>query len=108
MEGPCLRTFPRMVENNPIELRNGEKAKSISRLGGNLSAGGLFVNTRDLPVGSRVRVKISGESPVEIEGVVRHAEPDGVGIEFVGVNEARRESLDQHIEDLTLQGLPAA
>ncbi len=108
MEGPCIRTFPRMIENNPIELRSDEKAKRLARFGGNLSAGGLFINTRNLPVGTHVRVKISGTSPVEVEGVVRHAKSDGVGIEFVGVDEARRASIDHHIEDLTLRGLPAA
>jgi hypothetical protein len=108
MEGPLIRTFPRMVENNPIEISNGDTTKRLSQVEGNLSAGGLFARVSELPVGTHVVVKISGPAPVELEGVVRRTKPDEVGIEFVGVSKAGRESLNQHIADLTLKGLPAA
>lgn len=109
MEGPSMRSFPRMMLLNPLELRLAKRAIRLKKARGNLSAGGLFVEGQDLPVGTSVVVKIGGPAPVEVEGVVRFREGNGhggVGIEFTAVDQSERRHLDELIRDLTRQGAP--
>jgi type IV pilus assembly protein PilZ len=80
----------------------------------NISQGGLFINTRNpLPVGTSVKILIQlpGTSfPCELAGrVTRVAEFDnhanmvpGMGIEFTGVDDERRQQIDAFV--LRLRG----
>lgn len=107
MEGPSIRTFPRMELRNPIELRSGDKTLRIEEPLGNLSVGGLFVNCKDLPIDAEVHVRILAPQPFEADGVVRFVQPDhsGVGIEFVKITGPDRQRLDRLIADLTRRGI---
>ncbi len=81
----------------------------------NISHGGLFINTRKpLAVGTAVRILIQlpGTSfPCELAGrVTRVAEFDnhanmvpGMGIEFTGIDDARRREIDSFVERLRVQ-----
>jgi len=81
----------------------------------NISHGGLFINTRKpLAVGTSVRILIQlpGASfPCELAGrVTRVAEFDnhanmvpGMGIEFTGIDDARRQEIDSFVERLRVQ-----
>ena len=111
MEGPCIRSFPRMALNYPVELRVGEKAIRLEHALGNLSVGGLFIQTEALPVNMPVHVKIAACSPFEADGVIRYSESNGqkgTGIEFTAMSEADRQHLDQLITELTRDGVPAS
>jgi len=78
----------------------------------NISHGGLFINTRKpLPIGTEVRVLIQlpGEQfPATLDGkVTRVSEFDnahnlvpGMAVQFTGVDEARREQLEQFVQRL--------
>lgn len=101
MEGPSLRSFPRMLLQNPVELRVGSRTIRIEKAMGNLSAGGLFVNAEGLPLNSAVHVKIAAARPFEAEGVVRETHASGVGIEFTSITEANHKRLDELIAALT-------
>jgi len=77
-----------------------------------ISQGGLFINTRKpLPIGTEVRVLIQlpGEQfPATLDGkVTRVSEFDnahnlvpGMAVQFTGVDEARREQLEQFVQRL--------
>ena len=111
MEGPSLRSFPRMVLDVPIELRVDRKAIRIKKGLGNLSAGGLFLAGQDWPTGTPVHVRIAGPEPFEADGVIRYREAGGskgVGIEFTALSEAEHRHLDALIGELTLKGASAA
>ena len=81
----------------------------------NISHGGLFINTRKpLPVGTVVKLIIqlpSVEFPFDLSGrVTRVTEFDnhanmvpGMGIEFTGVDEARRQEIDAFVDRLRAQ-----
>ena len=108
MEGPSLREYPRMVLDNPVELRVEKKAVKMKDPG-NLSVGGLYLEGQKLPVGTLVHVTITSSPPVTVEGVVRYATDNGhpgVGIEFTRVTEANRRHLDKLIENITVKGAP--
>lgn len=110
MEGPSLRTFPRMLLDVPIELRVAGRAVRLKKALGNLSAGGLFVAGPDWPTGTPVHVRIAGPEPFEADGVIRYQESHGehgVGIEFTALGEAERRHLDALITELTSKGAPA-
>jgi len=78
----------------------------------NISHGGLFINTRKpLPVGTEVKilVQLPGASfPFELQGrVTRVTEFDnranmvpGMGVEFTGVDEARRQEIEEFVDRL--------
>lgn len=109
MEGPSIRSFPRMSLRNPVELSAGSRTIRIEKAVGNLSVGGLFVNAGDLPLNSAVRVKIAAARPFEAEGVVRSSEPQGgVGIEFTAMTDANRKRLDELIAELTAKEILAS
>ncbi|HZU45332.1 MAG TPA: PilZ domain-containing protein [Terriglobales bacterium] len=110
MEGPCIRRFPRIVMNKAIELSAGDTAIHVNSAAGNLSIGGLFVETEGPPEGSPVHLRIEASRPVELDGVIRYCKQNGergVGIEFM-LADSSRESLYQLIAELTKDGaLPA-
>jgi hypothetical protein len=104
MDGPSIRSFPRIELHTPLELRTNGTA--IRLQGSNVSAGGLFVESEDLPLGTTVHVTIAGVHPFEADGVVRYHSDGGVGIEFVPMTEPVRRGLDKLIAELTAKGLP--
>lgn len=110
MEGPSIRAFPRMVLDMPIELRVNQQSIRMEKVRGNLSAGGLFVEGKGLPVGTPVHIRIGAAHTFEADGVVRYSETNGgeggVGIEFTALNDAARKHLEQLIAELTQKGVP--
>ena len=76
----------------------------------NISKGGLFVNTRSpLGVGTAVKLLISlpdGSAPFELQGKVSWAQPPdggavpGMGIEFLELDEAKRDRIESFVEKL--------
>ena len=110
MEGPCIRHFPRIELEAPVELQLGEHTVRIEKPLGNLSLGGLFLHCNALPVDAGVHVRILAPEPFEAEGTVRHVEAESncVGIEFAQLTEAERQRLEQLIVELTRRGAAAA
>ena len=106
MDGPSIRSFPRILLHTPLELRTNGSAIRLEGDGSNVSAGGLFVESEDLPLGTTVHVSIAGVHPFEADGVVRYRSRGGVGIEFVPMTEPVRKGLDDLIAELTEKGLP--
>jgi len=91
-------------------ILSDEEARSVETA--NISAGGMFVNTdRDLPVGSTLSVEVSlpdDQRPTPVNVKVVHAAPPhslpserGVGMQFVGPDEAFRERLEQYLQSIT-------
>jgi hypothetical protein len=107
MEGSCMRSFPRMQLDKPVELKIGNDTIQIENPTNNLSAGGVFVRREDLPVGAPVHVRIPVNAHYfEADGQIRSNIKSGAGIGFTSVPNAK--DLDELIEELTLRGLPAA
>ncbi len=84
----------------------------VSEWAVNLSKGGLFINTRDpLPVGSMVKLIVNlpgAQFPADLSGRVAWVEQvgnganvsPGMGIEFVGVDEATKASIQAFVDKL--------
>jgi len=108
MEGPSLRSTPRMELRNPIELRLENKTIRIPKPVGNLSVGGLFVNAQPVPLDTPVHVKVAAAHPFEADGVVREVHGNGLGIEFTAITDANRKRLDELIVELTKKELLAS
>lgn len=111
MEGPCIRRYPRIALDKPVELRAGQTVILLESARGNLSVGGLFVTTEGPAPAGEVRLRIGSSQPFESWGVVRHflnKGGRGVGIEFSELPEAARKNLEQLIAELTRDGAPAA
>jgi hypothetical protein len=108
MEGPCIRRFPRMLLDKPVEVQIGKDTIRVENPDNDLSVGGLFVGRRDLPVGKAVHVRIAARHPFEADAQICETSKSGVGIRFMPLSGRNREALDELIEDLTLRGLPAA
>lgn len=91
----------------------------ISEWAVNLSKGGLFINTRDpLPIGSMVKliVNIPGARfPCDLAGRVAWVEAvgngtnvsPGMGIEFIGVDDVTKASIQEFVEKLRTTMMPA-
>ncbi len=104
------RRAPRL--NNAIPVAYKSVGSFLSDWATNISRGGLFINTRKpLPVGTAVRILIQlpGASfPCELAGrVTRMAEFDnpantvpGMGIEFTGLDESKKQEIDAFVERL--------
>jgi len=99
-----------MLLDKPVELHMGEKVIRVANPSNDLSVGGLFLRSTDLPVGASVRVVISEPRPFEAEGNIRNRGNGeaGAGIGFTSLSGSNRKALEDLIEDLTLRGLPAA
>jgi hypothetical protein len=113
MEGPTVNRVPRTELDRPVEVRTSDAAMHSHSNGStaNISVRGLFVPGDDLPVGTTVRVKVSGHREFEAEGVVRRVANHGrggIGIEFTNFYNGNRQRLLDVIEELTRRGLPAA
>ena len=110
MPGENKRKAARLHHEIPVAYRS--VGSFLSDWATNISQGGLFINTRKpLTVGTAVRILIQlpGASfPCELAGrVTRVAEFDnhanmvpGMGIEFTGIDEARRQEIDSFVERL--------
>ena len=104
------RKAPRLHHELPVAYRS--VGSFLSDWATNISHGGLFINTRKpLPVDTPVKILIQlpGEPfPSHLEGrVTRVTEYDnarnlvpGMGIEFTGVEPARREELERFVQKL--------
>jgi hypothetical protein len=103
MEGPNLRNCPRTLFSCPVELRVGKKTIRLKQALGNLSNHGLFLHTEALPVGTPVHIKIAAVPPMEVDGIVRYSEPEGIHIEFTDLTETSRRCLDDLIVQFALQ-----
>ena len=102
MEGPNLRS-PRTLFSCPVELSVGKKTVRMRQALGNLSPHGLFLHAEALPVGGSVHIKMVTVPCFEVDGIVRHCEPDGIHIEFTDLTEANRRCLDDLIAQFALQ-----
>ncbi len=101
--------------NNAIPVAYKSVGSFLSDWATNISHGGLFINTRKpLPVGTVVKILIQlpGASfPCELTGrVTRMAEfanhanmVPGMGIEFTGLDDARKAEIDSFVERLRTQ-----
>ena len=103
MEGPNLRSCPRTLFSCPIELSVGDKTIRLQQALGNLSTHGLFLHAEALPVDSSVHIKIATVPSMEVDGIVRCCEPDGIHIEFAVVTEANRRRLEDLIAKFAVQ-----
>ncbi len=109
MEGSSTRQFPRTELDKPVEIRIGKQTMRVETAANNLSVGGVFVGRADLPVGSRVHVRIPIHHHVfEADGQIETAGQCGSGIEFSALSERELDTLYELIEDLTIRGLAAA
>ena len=112
MEGPNIGRFPRTQFRCPIELRVGNKTTRLDGASGNLNIHGLFIQARSVPVSTPVRIKISGVCVLEVDGVVRFCDADGIGIEFTGLTDDHRQRIDALIAHFlpkeVLAGAPKA
>jgi len=115
MEGPSLRSAPRIALALPVVVRvpasRKRRAKTVrgKKGSGNLSAGGLLVQAEKLPLNATVHVKIGVRAAFEAEGVVRFAGRGGVlGIEFTFINSVNRKRLDKLIAELTRREILAS
>ena len=110
MEGTSTRATPRMLMDAPVEIRIGDNEITFAGPGNNLSVGGLFLHSIDLPPAGPVHIRISGHGLFEADGEIRNCDlrEGGTGIEFAPLSAQSREALDVLIEDLTRRGLPAA
>ena len=103
MEGPNLRSCPRTLFSCPVELSVGKKTIRLRQALGNLSTHGLFLQAKALPVGSSVHIKIAAVPSMEVDGIVRYCEPDGIHIEFTDLTEASRRRIDDLIVQFASQ-----
>jgi type IV pilus assembly protein PilZ len=104
------RRAARLHHEIPVAYRS--VGSFLSDWATNISQGGLFINTRKpLPVGTEVKilVQLPGTSfPFQLEGrVTRVIEFDnhanlvpGMGVEFTGVDEARRRQIQVFVDRL--------
>jgi type IV pilus assembly protein PilZ len=101
--------------HNEIPVAYKSVGSFLSDWATNISHGGLFINTRNpLPVGTVVKllIQLPGASfPCELTGrVTRMAEFDnhantvpGMGIEFTGLDDARKQEIDAFVQRLRAQ-----
>ncbi len=112
MEGSCIRTFPRMLLDKPVELQIGKDTIRVENPTNNLSVGGMHVHRGDLPVGTpvHIHIRLAASRLFEADGQICYCEPggSGAGIGFTALSAGSREALYELIEDLTRRGLPAA
>jgi uncharacterized protein (TIGR02266 family) len=110
MSGDNKRRATRLHHEIPVAYRS--VGSFLTDWATNISQGGLFINTRKpLPVGTAVKilVQLPGASfPYQLEGrVTRVTEFDnranmvpGMGVEFTGVDEAKRREIESFVERL--------
>lgn len=108
MEGPSLRAFPRTSFKCPVEVRGAGKVLRLKAAQGNLSVHGMCLNAEGFAENTPVRVKINCARPLELEGVVRYCDGNGLGIEFNALGKAERQRLYDLIAEFMPQEVLAA
>lgn len=108
MEGPCLRAFPRTLFSCPVEVRSNGKSLRLADAQGNLSVNGLCLNAEGFAVNTRVWIKFDCATPLQVEGVVRYCDGNGLGIEFEPLSRAKRERLCRLIAEFMPREVLAA
>jgi len=98
MEGSKLR-LPRTQIRCPIEIRIGNRRIFLEAEEGDVSLGGMFLHVKGLPANAPMHLAISAIHPFEIDGVIRHSELSGVGIEFVSLSEELRQRICELIAE---------
>jgi PilZ domain len=92
--------FPFAADVDMIDMESGSRAVGVTS---DLSLGGCFVcASKPLPVGTRVRVRLSRKGQfVEALAVVRILKPRiGMGVEFIDVESPYHEVLSRWIEQV--------
>jgi hypothetical protein len=100
MEGSNQR-LPRTLIHCPVEISVGGRRIYLEDAEGNLSVGGMFLCVKGLPAHAALHLAISAQHSVEIDGVICHNEPEGVGIEFVSLPQELRQKICELIADFT-------
>jgi len=100
--GSNKRQFPRIKVRFPLEMRD-ERGGTATMLtnSADISGRGCYVESMiPLPLGTRLSVTFWIESDkITTEGIIRSSDPGvGMGIEFIGLNEATKERLQKHLE----------
>jgi hypothetical protein len=108
MEGPCLRAFPRTLFSCPVAVRSDGKTLRLEEARGNLSLHGLCLHADGFAVNTHVRVKLDCTTPLQVEGIVRYCDGNGLGIEFQPLSRAKRERLCQLIAEFMPREVLAA
>lgn len=92
------RRFQRHTAVLTVQTSSSELHDLVTR---DISVGGTFIKTNEpLGLGSPVMVCVhhpENDSTFILDGVVRHVATDGVGVEFVGIDGARREELHDFV-----------
>ncbi len=101
MEGSNYLRLPRTLIHCPVEIRLGARRISIEHAEGNLSVGGIFLRVQGFPANVALHLTISAERSVEVDGVIRHNDLQGVGIEFVPISQDLRQKICELIADFT-------
>jgi hypothetical protein len=101
MEGSNHLRLPRTLIHCPVEIRLGARTISFEHAEGNLSVGGMFLRVKGLPANTALHLTISAEHSVEVDGVIRHNDTRGVGIEFVSISQDLRQKICEVIAEFT-------
>ena len=102
MEGPCLRAYPRTSFACPVEVRDERGRVRVRADRGDVSIRGLCLKADGVAINTPVRVKISCSRPLELDGIVRYCNGNGLGIEFKPLSKAKR----QRVCDLIAEFMP--
>lgn len=101
------RRFPRHRVSLQIEIQNGQASDAAMRTQtADIAGGGCYIETMlPLPVGKRLITTLSLNSErVHTTAIVRTSDPGvGMGIEFIGLDEATQKRLQQHVESIAAE-----
>ena len=97
---PIRRRFQRHTAVLTVETPSrGDLDAWVTR---DISVGGTFIKSEEaLKLGAPVMICLShpeNGSTFILDGVVRHVQLDGVGVEFVGLDDARRQELHEFVQ----------
>lgn len=96
---PIRRRFQRHTAVLTVSTKS--KSELDALVTSDVSKGGTFLRTEEaFKIGSAVMVCLhhpDNDSTFILDGIVRHVELDGVGVEFVGLDDTRREELDDFV-----------
>jgi hypothetical protein len=101
------RRFPRQRVSLQIEIRDGQASDAAMRTQtADIAGGGCYIETMlPLPVGKRLIITFWLNSErVHTTAIVRTSDPGvGMGIEFIGLDEATQKRLQQHVENIAVE-----
>lgn len=89
--GAERRAFPRFPA--PVLVRYGTSTPSHSGYASDISEGGIGFNCEEAePLGAEIRIRFKWDSPLgewfDARAVVRHSEPNRMGVQFLDLNES--------------------